>query len=559
MTEPTPAVTRFAPSPTGHLHVGGARTALFCWALARATGGSFLLRIEDTDRARSSHEAVHRILEDLHWLGIDWDEGPVLGDVGGDPRGVGPFFQSERREIYDAAIQDLLARDLAYPAFETPEELDALRAEAQRRKQGFRYLRPADWDRDAALERWQAGEDCVIRFRMPTTPMQVRDAVLGDVDFTPEQFDDFVLRKRDGFPTYHLAVVVDDEAMGITHVLRGQEHLNNTPRHIALQRALGYRTPVYAHLPVIQNPDGSKMSKRDKDEAALAFLRNTGQAGVDLAALPVAPERLERWLGDERAQLESSELDAMADALGLALPEITVEDFRRGGYLPEVVVNFLALLGWSPGEKTADGKDLERFSPAFLAERFGLGRVGRGNARFDRAKLLAFNQETLGAMDADRFAARWSAWAGRYAPAAVSTDLDVPLFLKATQPRSRTLADPTAPGGPGAFAVIPTAALEWDGKAVAKWLAKGDPSGFERLEALAPVVAAIEPFTPDAIEDAIATWCAAHEVGMGKAAQPLRVAVTGSAASPPLGETLALVGRAEALERIRRCLAETRA
>ena len=509
------AVTRFAPSPTGHLHVGGARTALFCWALARATGGRFLLRIEDTDQARSSLEAVEGILDDLHWLGIDWDEGPALGDVGGDPRGIGPFFQSERREIYDAAISELLAKDLAYPAFETPEELDASRAEAQREKRSFRYKRPQDWDRDGALERWQAGEACVIRFRMPERDVAVDDAILGRVDFTAEQLDDFIIRKRDGFPTYHLAVVVDDERMGVTHVLRGQEHLNNTPKHMALQEALGFRVPVFAHLPIIQNADGSKMSKRDKDKAARAVVKASDQP---LEQLPVEPDALARWVKDKRGQLETSELDALAGALGMMLPEVTVEDFRRGGYLPEVLVNFLALLGWNPGEKLEDGKDLERFDRAFLAERFSLERVGRGNARFDRAKLVAFNQETLGALPFDRFETLWTEWAGRYAQASVGTEFDVPLFLRATQPRSRTLADPTSPDGPGAFALRANDGFEYDEKAVKKWLVKGE--GFARLEALRGVIAAIEPFSPDAIEAAVTAWCQSQDIGLGRRPSP---------------------------------------
>ena len=235
-------VTRFAPSPTGHLHIGGARTALFCWALAQG-GGSFLLRIEDTDQARSSEESARGILEDLAWLGIDWDEGPVRGDLGGDPRGVGPFHQSERRATYDARVESLIEQDLAYPAFETPEELDALRTAAQKEKRGFRYRRAPDWDRDDALDRMDRDAH-VVRFRMPDH--SGRSSVIGcsgTVEFGEEHLDDFIIRKRDGFPTYHLAVVVDDELMGVTHVLRGQEHLNNTPRHVALQQALGFRTP----------------------------------------------------------------------------------------------------------------------------------------------------------------------------------------------------------------------------------------------------------------------------------------------------------------------------
>ena len=546
-------VTRFAPSPTGHLHVGGARTALFCWALARANGGRFQLRIEDTDQARSSEDAVRGILEDLHWLGIDWDEGPEYAGSGGDPRGVGPFFQSERRPRYDALVQELLSRDLAYPAFETPEELEALRAEAQREKRGFRYRRPADWDRDTALARWQAGEPCVIRFRMPEEAVRVDDRILGSVDFGADQLDDFVLRKADGFPTYHLAVVVDDGDMGVTHVLRGQEHLNNTPRHMALQRALGLPLPVYAHLPIIQNADGSKMSKRDKDKAARAALKQSGRAPEEF---PLDAARLAAWRDDKRAQLETDELDALADALDMALPEITVADFARGGYLPDVLVNFLALLGWNPGEKLADGRDRERFTPAELAEQFSLERVGSGNARFDREKLLAFNQETLTGLDEDAFLAAFNAWAPRFLGPAFAYPERLELYFRAVRPRCRTLAELFAADGPGGFALAADDAYPFDEKAVAKWLHKGEPSGLERLGELHALLAGIDPFDPEPIEAAVSAWCEEQGIGMGKAAQPLRVAVTGTAASPPLGDTLAILGRERTLARIDRCRRE---
>ena len=559
-------VTRFAPSPTGHLHVGGARTALFNWALARSLGGRFLLRIEDTDQARSSEEATRGILEDLAWLGIEWDEGPTLTlpdgrSLGGDPRGVGPFFQSERRAGYDAAVQALLDRDLAYPAFETGDELDALRREAREQKRNFRYRRPADFDREAALARAAGGEEHVVRFRMPERALRFADQILGEVHFEEEQLDDFVVRKRDGFPTYHLAVVVDDEAMGVSHVLRGQEHLNNTPRHRALQEALGYREPVYAHLPVIFNADGSKMSKRDKDKAARSAVKE-GLAS-DEARLraqvgdAVDPGSLERWLGDKKSQLPDSQLGALQEALALDLPGIEVEDFRRGGYLPEVLVNFLALLGWSPGEKEDDGRDKERFEPAYLAERFHLERVGRGNARFDRKKLLAFNQETLAALDDAHFLSLWDAWCTRYAPKAGGRlGARAELFAAAIKPRSGTLADPTDPAGPGAFVFAANEAFPFDEKAVAKFLRKGEPNGLEQLAAFRETVAGLDPFAPDTIEAAASAFAEARGIGMGKIAQPLRVAVTGSSASPGLGETLALVGREAVLARIDRCLRE---
>ena len=550
-------VTRFAPSPTGHLHIGGARTALYNWALAHPDG-RFLLRIEDTDQARSSDEAARGILEDLAWLGIAWDEGPAFAGLGGDPRGVGPWRQAERRAHYAAAVDALIARDLAYPAFETSEELEALRAAARAEKRNFRYRRAADFDRAAALAR-MARDEHVVRFRMPDQPVEVVDRVLGAIEFGEEHLDDFVIRKRDGFPTYHLAVVVDDELMGVTHVLRGQEHLNNTPRHRALQRALGYREPVYAHLPVIFNADGSKMSKRDKDKAAREAVK--ARLAADAAARDgltriVPGDRLDPWLRDKRAQLEPSDLAPLAEALALELPCIEVEDFRRAGYLPDALCNYLALLGWSPGETDEQGRDRERFDRAYLAARFSLERIGAGNARFDRAKLLAFNQDAIAALSDAEFFARWDEWCERYAPQCRARDLGWRRrFAAMIRTRCRTLADATAPGGSGAFAWAPDDSLDYDPAAAEQWLRKGDPSGFARLREAESALAKLEPFDPDAIEAAVGALAAQLGVGMGKLAQPLRVAVTGRAASPPLGETLAILGRDAVLRRIARCLA----
>ncbi len=361
-----------------------------------------------------------------------------------------------------------------------------------------------------------------------------------------------------------MAVVVDDEAMGVTHVLRGQEHLNNTPKHVCLQRALGYATPAYAHLPVIFNPEGSKMSKRVKDTAARALLRDAlerePERARSLADAAMPWPRVEAWLDDKKAQLDTAELRALAAGLELELPGIDVEDFRRGGYLPEVLVNFLALLGWSPGEKLEDGRDRERFESDYLAERFSTERVGKGNARFDRTKLLAFNQETIAGLPEEAFLERWWAWCREFDPdAAAHLDGDPErrrLFAAALQPRSRTLADPTAPGNTGRFALVDDDAYAFDEKAVAKVLRKGEPSGWDRLDELQAIVAAVEPFDPEAIEAAIAARAEADGVGMGKLAQPLRVAVTGTSASPPLGATLAILGREAVLRRIERCRAE---
>jgi glutamyl/glutaminyl-tRNA synthetase len=553
---PAGPVTRFAPSPTGHLHIGGARTALYSWALARPDG-RFLLRIEDTDQARSSDETAHGILEDLAWLGIAWDEGPTFEGLGGDPRGVGPWRQAERLPHYAAAVDALISRDRAYPAFESNEELEALRAAARAEKRNFRYRRAPDFDRAAALAR-MAREPHVVRFRMPEQPVPVVDRVLGAIEFGEEHLDDFVIRKRDGFPTFHLAVVVDDELMGVTHVLRGQEHLNNTPRHVALQRALGYREPVYAHLPLIFNADGSKMSKRDKDKAAREAVNalggRTDTTSRERFAKILATLRSEKWLEDKRTQLPPDELDAIARLLDLELPCIEVEDFRRAGYLPDALCNYLALLGWSPGEKDEQGRDRERFDRAYLAEHFSLERIGAGNARFDRDKLLAFNQDAIAALSDEEFYARWSEWCERYEPArfALRDDEWRRWFARIIRTRCRTLTDPMH--GSGAFAWASGKPFDYRSAANAKVLSSGSPSGWELLTVSGERLSAVQPFDPEPIEQALGALAQERGVGLGKIAQPLRVAATGTTASPPIGETLALLGREEVARRIQSCL-----
>ena len=387
------------------------------------------------------------------------------------------------------------------------------------------------------------------------------DRVLGAIEFGEEHLDDFVIRKRDGFPTYHLAVVVDDELMGVTHVLRGQEHLNNTPRHVALQRALGYREPVYAHLPVIFNADGSKMSKRDKDKAAREAVKAL-EAKPDAAAR----ERVDRsraigstaWLRDKRAQLPPHRARRRSPARStLELPCIEVEDFRRAGYLPETLCNYLALLGWSPGEKDEQGRDRERFDRAYLAEHFSLERIGAGNARFDREKLLAFNQDAIAALSDDDF----FALLGRVVRALCAAVSRARRGLAAPLRRDDPHALPHArrrdrAGRTGRRSRGPTTTRSRTSRPrVEQWLRKGDPNGFARLREAEPALAALDRFEPEAIEAAVGALAAQLGVGMGKLAQPLRVAVTGRAASPPLGETLAILGRDAVLRRIARCLA----
>lgn len=569
MTAPaTNVITRFAPSPTGHLHIGGARTAMFCWAYARAEAArrgqatsTFLLRVEDTDQARSSEQAVAGILEDLDWLGIHWDEGPARRAsgghaTGGDPRAVGPFFQAQRLDIYNAHLDWMLERDLAYPAFDSPEEMDAKRRAAAERKETYRYKRAPDYDRPAMLARMRAGEPCVVRFRNPDAPVHVADSVLGEIKFEPEHTDDFVLRKADGFPTYHFAVVVDDELMGVTHILRGQEHLNNTPRHVALQRAMRrldtdqpFRTPVYAHLPLIFNPDGSKMSKRDKDRAARDAARASGgPALAPVVASEVPADRFAAWLDDKRSQLPTRALVLLAEHMRLDLPEIEVEDFRRSGYLPHVLCNYLALLGWNPGG------DVEKFDLPFLARVFDLDRIGKTNSKFDRDKLRSFNADALRALTPADFARRWRAWAEQYEPRiAALTPATLEIAAAAAQPRSATFKDATAQI---AFAFADDASLTHDPAAVEKVLRKGEPNGLAVLRDLAPALAAIPDadFAPAAIDAALKALADSRALGMGKVAQPLRVALTGGTVSPGLGEVAAILGKPRTLSRLQRCL-----
>lgn len=556
-------ITRFAPSPTGHLHIGGARTALLCWAYAQHAqneggNGRFLLRIEDTDQTRSSESSTQGILKDLAWLGIDWADGPSVEHdgktIGGDDRAVGPYYQSQRLDLYNEHINKLIESDHAYPAFETPEELEAKRKVAIEAKTGYKYDRAAlEIPREERMQRLAAGEPHVVRLKMPDSPITVHDQILGDVTVGPDEFDDFIIRKRDGFPTYHLAVVVDDALMGVTHVLRGQEHLINTPRHIAIQRALGFDSPTYAHMPLIFNPDGSKMSKRDKDKTAKKAVKEAKLESSPIDGLSDAD--FAKWLKDKTRQLPSDQLIALANHLDVHLPEIDVEDFRRAGYLPEALNNYLALLGWNPKAKNEDGTDVERFDMGYLASHYGFEGMGKGQAKFDRVKLLSFNADTIAELSDDAFATRWREWAASYDPALCEkfSAEDMRLLAPAVKTRCKTLADGRSVIG---FAFIDDDAIEFDGKALHKALLKGDAKGLEMLKLYRVFLDSIEPFTPEVIEQGVKDFCEQHEVGMGKVAQPIRVAVTGGPVSPPLGQTLAIIGKDAVGARIDRCVAE---
>lgn len=547
-------VTRFAPSPTGHLHIGGARTALFCWAFAKVLGGRFMIRVEDTDQARSSEASARGILEDLAWLGLEWDDGPKLEykgrTIGGQSRDVGPYFQSQRLPIYNRVIDEMIDKGLAYAAFETTGEIDALRKAATAAKQTFRFHPPADTIPSPAAqrERMKTGEPHVIRFRAKEETVAVVDQVLGEVSFSDQEVDDFVLRKADGFPTYHFGVVVDDELMGVTHVLRGQEHLMNTPKHVALQKALGYRTPMYAHMPLIFNDAGAKMSKRERDQTARAAMKSGNVAASPLPDI-IDNATFTTWLGDTKKQLETGQLEALAHKMNLKLPEVSVDDFRRAGYLPGVICNFISLLGWNPGN------DLEKFDMQFLSKNFSIERIGKTNARFDRKKLLSFNADAIAAMSDAEFAKLWREWCALYAPEALSrlTEAQMVVLSKAVRPRSKTLRDATTPA---AFALVADDGYAFDATAMERNLKANNGTGLALLREFVPRLEALTDWSPEAVTATIDAF--AKEKGManpGPIAQPLRVAITGTGVSPGLGETLAVLGRGSTLVRIARCIA----
>ncbi len=525
--------TRFAPSPSGHLHVGGARTALFCWAYAKGRDGRFVLRIEDTDRKRSSEAATAAFVEDLAWLGIHWDEGP--------------FYQSQRLEHYHAHIERLLEDGRAYRAFETTEQLDAARRAAG--SGGYRYDR-AGLRLDAATVRRYVDQKRphVVRFRLADDePVTFTDVVRGTIEVEAAKIDDFVILKADGYPTYHFAVVVDDEQMGVTHVIRGQEHLDNTAKHVLLQDALGFGRPTYAHLSLIFNPDGSKMSKRDKDRAVRVAVR---EQKIGQAIAGISPERWQWWQSSKNHQLEPAEAQGLATALGITLPAIEVEDFRRDGYLPEVVANYLALLGWSPGG------DVEKFDAAYLIAHFDLDRIIRSPAKFDRDKLLAFNLDALQAMGADQFRDRLRAHGERYHAGfleRLGAD-KFAMFAAANLARSKTLDDAYRTCG---FLVAESHEIVYEQtKAVRKALAGGDPNGYAHLEALRPILETHDDWSIAGLEHVVARYADERADGkLGRIAQPLRIAVSGGTVSPPIFDTLAILGRDQVVGRIEYCLA----
>ncbi len=537
-----PIVTRFAPSPTGYLHVGGARTALFNWLLARHHGGRFLLRIEDTDLARSTRQACDQLLEDLRWLGLHWDNAQIIR-------------QSERLDVYNRIIAGLIDRGMAYEAWETDAELNAMRLEAEKAKRSFIYRRPEYTS--AQVGRFKSeGRVSVVRFAMPVREVRFHDVILDkEIVVGPDQVQDFVIRKSDGMPTYHFAVVVDDADMGITHVLRGQEHLLNTINHIGLQEALGHARPVYGHLPIIMNIDGSKMSKRDRDKkirhACIMFTRNARKTPAELAAAAgIDAARLKEWIEDDGQQLDPSEHALLMPLVGVResdLPEILINDFRRNGYMPRVLLNFLALLGWNPGG------DRELMSVEELVRLFSIEGIGKGNARFDRTKLLAFSTQIADATPLPELVTAMRDYLGSNPDSPVNRASDDQLAALLRMKKGfRTLREVDEPSR---FLFVSDEAIVHDPAAVEKVLRKNDSAGFNALRGIRGVLASLEPWEHNAIEAAVKRHCESGGLSLGGVAQPIRVAVSGGTVSPPIFQSLEFLGKERTLARIDRCLA----
>ena len=534
--------TRFAPSPTGYLHIGGARTALFCYLLARRLGGKFVLRIEDTDQTRNIEAADQKLMDDLRWLGLHWDEGP---EVGGP---AGTYYQGQRLAIYTEHARRLLDAGQAYYAMETRQELEAMRKAAQGEKRGFRYPRPTHFPSEAEAQAARdAGRPVVIRFKMPDRDFTVPDQILGDVTIGALELSDQVIVKSDGWPTYNFAVVVDDAAMQITHVLRGQEHLMNTPGQIAIYEAFGYKPPAFAHLPIIFNMNGTKMSKREKDkvvrDAAKAAQLDDARI-MELAGVADA-ELVQAWRKAD-TQLPGDALQRLARALGVQPPEIDIHDFRRSGYLPEVLLNFIALLGWSPGTEQ------EKFTLDELCRVFSIERVGKTNAKFDREKLLAFNTTAIEAAPIERKLAAFKDWLSVNEPGPFHGLSDALLTRVIDACRGfRTFPDVEKKAG---ALFVRDEAIKYDEKAVKKWLLKGEPAGMTILRELRGRLVDLADWTPAALDALVRSCAEEHKLDLGKVAQPLRVAVAGTAVSPQISDTLMLLGREHTLARIDRAL-----
>ncbi|HEB02098.1 MAG TPA: glutamate--tRNA ligase [Nitrospirae bacterium] len=455
---------RFAPSPTGHLHIGSARTALFNWLFARSQGGRFVLRIEDTDRERSTDEFIVGIIEGMKWMGLDWDEGP--------------FRQTERIDLHKKHIADLLAAGDAYYCYCSPEELDAHRKQSMKEGKPMRYNR-----RCRGLTEPVKGVNPVVRFAMPLTgSIVIDDMIKGKVTFNNEELDDLIIARSDGTPTYNLVVVADDVDMGITHVIRGEDHLNNTPKQAHIYRALGCEPPRFAHQSLILGPDKGKMSKRHGATSVL--------------------------------------------------------DYREAGYLPSALVNYLIRLGWSHG-------DQEVFTRDELIEYFSLDKVGTSASIYDKDKLQWLNAEHIKMTPPEEMLKHLTPYLVKEGLVEEGWAPEPAWFKKALSTLAERAKDLNELASSMRYYIAET--VEFEEKAKKKFL---KPETKELFEEAVKELASIEEFTADRIEESFKAICDQREIGLGKLAQPVRVALTGGTASPGIFDVLEIVGRERTLLRL---------
>jgi glutamyl-tRNA synthetase len=485
---------RIAPSPTGPLHIGTARTALFNYLYARRTGGTFILRLEDTDQARGSTANEKDILDGLHWLGLEWDEGPEVAG-GPDIGAFGPYRQMQRAASHSAAAADLLARDLAYPCYCTPEELEVDRKAQEAAHEPPRYIgRCATLTAEERAIREAAGRRAAIRFRVPPGKVRWHDVVRDDVEIdTANIGGDFVIVRSDGTPLYHFAVVVDDAEMEISHIIRGEDHISNTPKHILLFRALGHAEPTFAHLPLILNADRTKMSKRKS------------QTGVS--------------------------------------------DYIAEGFIREALVNYLAFLGWSTGTEE------EVLPVEEIASRFDLADVHKGGAVFDRERLEWLNGQWIRRLDPDDLVDRLRPFVEAERAAGridwMPSDEDLHALLPIVTERLPTLG---AIGELVGFLWVEELAVEPAALVPKRWDEPTTVVGLTGARRAIADVAAVS-FEADELEPPLRALAEEHGWKAGDLFMAIRVAITGRTATPPLFDTMVALGRDRTLERLDRAVA----
>ena len=507
--------TRFAPSPTGYLHIGGVRTALFCYLFAKKHGGKFILRIDDTDQNRNLDEALEPILHGLKWLGIDWDEGPGVDGP------HAPYYQSERNDKYQAAVDELLKLGFAYRDFAKTEEIQAEREAAVADKKTFTYSRRWMAETDEDAKKFDAeGRQGVVRLKMPREgKLVIDDLIRGKVEFDWATEQDHVIQRADGSFIYHLANVVDDEDFEISHVIRAEEHLSNTPRQIFIIQSLGYRLPQYAHLPFVAEPGSkTKLSKRKLDK----YLKNK-----DFAKLVQHGQVIADRIG----------LETTADGFN----PVIVDFYEKTGYLPEAIVNYLALLGWALDDKT------EFFLMKDLIEQFSLDGVTKGAASFDPQKLFAFEEKHMLTKTTAEKVSLCTPFVekGGLDPKAV----DMIKLVKAAGDRIKVVGDILD------FSdfFLADDAFPYDEKAFEKRIVN-EPEAKTRLEFFRNKLEKQDDFSHAALEELMQRFMDSQQIKVGQIIHALRVAVTGKGVGLGMFETLEILGKDRVLRRIDRTM-----